>query len=185
MPRKKKLIITITAAVLMLLVSVGLTLAYIVTSSQPVINTFTVGNVAISLSETTGDTYPLLPGITLEKDPTLTVHTGSEACWVFFTIDEPADLPHFISYEIAEGWTLLEEGHTNVYYRQVNATYKDESFPLIKDDTVQVYDTVTEEDLAGLHEQKILNFTGYAIQRNGMTTVHDAWHQLSEEVTDR
>lgn len=185
MTRKKKLIITVVAAVLMLCVSIGLTLAYISASSNPVLNTFTIGNVDIALSETTGLTYPLLPGTTVEKDPTLVVHTGSDACWLFFTIEEDVNLTHFISFEIAEGWTLLEQGHHNVYYRQVDATYKDVAFPLIKNNSVQIYDTITEEDLAGLHSTPILNFTGYAIQKKGMTTVHDAWHQISEEVTDK
>ena len=185
MLRKKKLIITVVAAVLMMLVSVGLTLAYITASSRPVINTFTVGNVELTLSETTGEQYPLVPGVALAKDPTLTVHAGSDACWLFFTAEEDANLKQFVNYEIAEGWTPLD-GHTNVYYRRVPAAYSNLSFAILKDNTVQVKNTVTEENLASLQKAPVLKFTGYAIQQIGVATAQEAWQGLKDkEVTDR
>ena len=183
MPRKK-LIIAITAIALMLAVSIGLTLAYIAASSNPVQNTFTIGNVQLTLRETTGEYYHLLPGATLAKDPTLTVIAGSESCWVFFTVEEDARLKEYATYEIADGWYPLS-GHPNVYYRSVDTAAVNQSFPLIRDNTVQVSVLVTEEDLALLQQEGMpLKFVGYAIQQIGMDTPHQAWQEFSnEEVT--
>ena len=91
---KKALLLTL-CAVLLVVASVLGTMAYL-TSSDAVTNTFTVGNVSITLDETDvnlmgekdsdnrveQNTYHLLPGHEYVKDPMVTVEKGSEESYV-------------------------------------------------------------------------------------------------------
>ncbi len=92
---KKAMLMTLCAIILVVATVFG-TMAYL-TSTDEVVNTFTVGNVAIKLDEAkvnpdgslvTGaarvkaNSYKLLPGHTYTKDPTVTVVNGSEESYV-------------------------------------------------------------------------------------------------------
>lgn len=95
---KKAMLMTLCAIILVVATVFG-TMAYL-TSTDEVVNTFTVGNVAIKLDEapvdvngkaTTGDrvkanSYKLLPGHTYNKDPMVTVLNGSEASYIKMTV---------------------------------------------------------------------------------------------------
>lgn len=92
----RRILLLVACAVLLVSLSVGATLAYLTSTTQTVKNTFTVGNVNITLDEaevdeygenangrtTEGNEYKLLPGHTYTKDPTVTVVKGSEPCYV-------------------------------------------------------------------------------------------------------
>ena len=93
--RSKALLLSLCAMLLVAATIFG-TMAYL-TSSDKVVNTFTVGNVKINLDEAkvTEDgkpvtpaervkenSYKLLPGHTYTKDPTVTVEKGSESAYV-------------------------------------------------------------------------------------------------------
>ena len=99
---KKKLLIMSVAMVLVCAFAVGMTIAYL-TSTDEVVNTFTVGNVQIKLDEAdvdeygrvpqgspaprvTANTYKLIPGHTYTKDPTVTVLEGSEESYIKMTV---------------------------------------------------------------------------------------------------
>ena len=98
---KKKLLIMSVAMVLVCAFAVGMTIAYL-TSTDEVVNTFTVGNVQIKLDEADVDeygvpqgspaprvpenTYKLIPGHTYTKDPTVTVLSGSEESFIKMTV---------------------------------------------------------------------------------------------------
>ena len=95
---KKAMLMTLCAIILVVATVFG-TMAYL-TSTDEVVNTFTVGNVAIKLDEapvdgngkaTTGDrvkenSYKLLPGHTYNKDPMVTLLAGSETSYVKMTV---------------------------------------------------------------------------------------------------
>ena len=106
-----KPLLTLCCALLLVAAGVFGTLAYL-TGTDTVNNTFTVGNVKITLDEakvTTDGTpvegadrvkaneYHLLPGHTYTKDPTVTVKANSEACWLFVQVTESTDLKDFIT----------------------------------------------------------------------------------------
>ena len=103
---KKKLLIMSVAMVLVCAFAVGMTIAYL-TSTDEVVNTFTVGNVQIQLDEADVDeygeqlydsetgspaprvpenTYKLIPGHEYTKDPTVTVLSGSESSYIKMTV---------------------------------------------------------------------------------------------------
>ena len=100
MKKARKALLTLCAALLLVSMTVGVTVAYL-TSNDSVTNTFTVGKVAITLDEapvdangqrTTGtrvkaNTYHLLPGHEYDKDPIVHVDANSEDCFVFIRVD--------------------------------------------------------------------------------------------------
>ena len=92
---KKAMLMTLCAIILVVATVFG-TMAYL-TSTDEVNNTFTVGNVKITLDEAKVDTngspvegaarvkvndYKLLPGHTYTKDPTIHVDAASEDCFI-------------------------------------------------------------------------------------------------------
>ena len=93
---KKKIIITVLAAVL-LFAAVGTTLAILSDISGPVENTFTVGDINITLDESTGTEYQLIPGKAISKDPKVTVAANSEASWLFIEVTETENLDEYLT----------------------------------------------------------------------------------------
>ena len=100
MSNSKKTLLMLACAVMLVLVSVMGTMAYL-TSTDEVVNTFTVGNVKIKLDEAKANpdgtlvgnaervkanSYKLLPGHTYNKDPMVTVLEGSESSYVKMTV---------------------------------------------------------------------------------------------------
>lgn len=96
----KKMLMAVVAIVLIVVVSVSATFAYL-TADDSVENTFTVGKVEITLDEADVNTdgspvegaervkendYKLLPGHTYIKDPMVTVKEGSEASYIKMTV---------------------------------------------------------------------------------------------------
>ena len=117
----RKVLLTVCCAALLVCVTIGATVAYLTDSTQEIKITFTVGNVDISLAETTSN-YKMVPSQPIDKDPTVTVEAGSEACWLFVKIEESANLDNYISCDVAEGWTKLNTTPADtIYYRSVDA----------------------------------------------------------------
>lgn len=175
MQLKKKLLIALVA--LSLVISVPVTYAWLVKASNSVSNIFTVGDIRITLRETTGDTYYLTPGVTLEKDPVVTVHGGSEACWLFVRMEADPALNQLLTYQLADGWHALG-GHSGVYYRMVDLNAANQSFHILLQDQVTVNDFVTEEMLSTLAGHPTITFSAYAIQQEQVDSASQAWQLL-------
>ena len=96
--KKSKAILMVVCAMLLVAASVMGTLAYL-TSTDEVVNTFSVGKVKITLDEAKvgedgkaltgeaaarvkGNNYHLLPGHEYDKDPTVTVKAGSDESYI-------------------------------------------------------------------------------------------------------
>lgn len=164
---------------------IGSSIAWLMTSTDPIVNVFTYGDIQIKLEETTGDRYKMTPGATLEKDPKITVLADSEDCWLFVKIDESAveKLSDYIDYSVADGWTTLN-GVPGVYYREVDNSDQDVSFGVLADDQVTVKGSVTKEMLEKLNNANYptLTFTGYAVQRDAaieeIDTAAEAWNLI-------
>ena len=200
-----------TVAILLALVlaigcAVGGTLAWLISQTDPVVNTFTYGDINIDLYEheynarvnTLGtekvakvDDYKIIPGVDLPKDPTVEVKANSEACWLFvkvkeenwptFTDADDADKTKKVSYHIADGWAALDS-QPGVYYCQVDADDDAQEFPVLKGNTVTVSDTLTKDEGDQLKEKNTkLTFTAYAVQKDGIDTAADAWAKISAD----
>lgn len=86
----KKNILIVLLAVLLVVTSVGATLAYL-TDRDSEVNTFTVGDVTIDLNEEFEQGATLMPGVDIEKKPTIT-NTGKNDAWVWLTFAIPSAL---------------------------------------------------------------------------------------------
>ena len=184
--------LTLCCALLLVAAGVFGTLAYL-TGTDTVNNTFTVGNVKITLDEAKVNTdgtpvegadrvntneYHLLPGHTYTKDPTVTVKANSEACWLFVQVTESTNLKDFITYAIAEGWTALPSVD-GVYYREVSASDADQTFPVLAGNAVTVKNTVTKEMLTA-KDFANPTLTFKAIQKAHFDTPAAAWAEVSK-----
>lgn len=191
-----KVFLSLLALVLVVGCAVGGTIAWLTATTDPVVNTFTYGKINIELTETKPENKQatIIPGVNISKDPKVTVKAGSEACWLFVKVGE-ANWPTFIdedgrkvSYDIANGWTALDAtNHPGVYYREVDAVTADTDFYVLAGDTtypngvVTVSENLTKEDIKGLtgtHPQLI--FTAYAVQKDGIDTVAEAWAKVDK-----
>ena len=192
-----------TVAILLALVlaigcAVGGTLAWLISKTEPVVNTFTYGDINIDLYEheynagennlgtektTKVDNYKIIPGVDLPKDPTVEVKANSEACWLFVKVEKQGTfVADKVTYEIANGWTALTD-YTGVYYRAVDAVTADTSFDVLKDNKVTVSDTLTKEDIKGITTKPTLTFKAYAVQKDGITTAANAWAKIPATTT--
>ena len=175
---KKKIALSIAAIALVICCAVGGTLAWLTDKTGPVTNTFTVGNIDITLAESENLDLKMVPGNTITKDPKVTVEGGSEACWLFVKVEKSTNFDSFLTYTIDTGWTALT-GVDGVYYREVAASTTDQAFAVLADDQVTVKNTVTKANMDGLTSSgatlPTLTFTAYAVQKAGFTTADDAW----------
>ncbi len=184
MKSKKKIVTLLACAVLLVVGSVMGTMAYL-TSQDEVTNTFTVGNVKITLDEapvnengdaTTGErvkanSYKLLPGHEYDKDPTVHVDANSEACWLFVKVEngitDIEDADTILTQMGSNGWTLVAD-ETNVYAYE----------SIVKGgDNKVVFETFKVKGDANVSEytDAAINVTAYAVQADGFDTAAKAW----------
>lgn len=171
---KKKTVALLMACVMALGVAVGGTMAWLTDESGDVVNTFTVGDINIELTETdkgvgidtteddNANEYYFVPGDTLTKDPKVTVKAKSEDCYLFVKVDvennsctDDTLTPNvsanpIISWTIADGWTAYGDvknapkDGTYYYYRQVSKSDNDQSWEILTKNTVNISEAVTK-----------------------------------------
>ncbi len=91
---KKRTIAMIVSLVLAMAMGLGGTLAYL-TDRDSDVNVFTIGNVDIELTEKFEQGIELIPGVNIEKTPTIR-NTGNHAAWVWMTWSIPAALDNAV-----------------------------------------------------------------------------------------
>lgn len=185
--RNRKILLAGVSTVLIGVMTMAGTFAYLQESSEEVVNTFQPNSVHVKLTETNAEEeevterndFQIIPGTSEKKDPKVTV-TATVDSYVFVTVEDEAavtkDGKPLVEYEIAEGWEKLD-GYDNVYYREVEAEKnKDGSqiFPVLKDDKVYYPVDLTNEDMpeAGT---ATLSFQAFAIQKDGFVNALAAY----------
>ncbi len=195
--RTKALALTL-CAVLLVVGSVMGTMAYL-TSKDSVENTFTVGNVAITLDEAKVDTdgtevsgadrvkansYNLVPGHTYTKDPTVHVTANSEPCYVFVKVENGLSAFEATNNTIASqitntnAWTALE-GQEDVYYKTVAKSADAQDLTVFSSFTLS--NTANSVDGWNNLTSANIKVTAYAIQQDGFETASAAWAVVSAE----
>lgn len=179
-----KVLLIMLCAVVLVVLSVAGTLAYLSVKTDPVTNTFTAGNINIELEQTgTLDKAKIIPGKGYAVDPVVTVKEGSEACWLFVQIDKFDGFDNYFTYTVLGDWRPIADG-SNVYYRQMDATSVDTPLHILQvkteDPLTTLYakSTLTKKqcnDLNSLDLDLTLNFTAYAVQSFGVSTLEEAW----------
>lgn len=195
-----KVLALVACAVLLVVGSIAGTLAYM-TSQAEVTNTFTVGNVAITMTEAKvtaygvkdGDTrvttneYKLIPGHEYVKDPTIYVEAGSEECYLFVkvvngisAIEAAGDTT--IAKQLADNnWVVFDEANgIYVYKTTVDARKATENvvIPVFAKFTIASTANVTvdaDTDSVADYTKATVDVTAYAIQADGFDDAADAW----------
>lgn len=131
----KKIVAIVLAMVLVAVAAVGATMAYL-TDTKSVNNTFTMGNVKITLDEAdinnpngdrvTANTYDIYPGAVVDKDPTVhnvgkndayiravvTIENGMNWLGLYndnvWTAPQEAAFNALINNTLGEGWELVD-----------------------------------------------------------------------------
>jgi len=153
----KKTLMIMLALVLVIAMSVTGTMAYLTSKTEVVENTFTVGNVEITLDELNvnkygevdgtvsgrgnGNQYKLIPGHTYKKDPTVHVTVTSEQCYLFVKvvngITAIEDQAKTIAAQMAaKGW--VETDQENVYRYNTIVDARTEAKDVVVFDTFTV-----------------------------------------------
>ena len=194
-----KAMVMILAVMLIVGISVGGTLAWLTAKTDDVVNTFTTSDINITLVETKGGNnreFKMVPGWTIEKDPKVTVATGSEKCYLFVKLEKSSNFDSFMTYQIAAGWTQLKDANDNdvtgVFYRVVDTTGMGAPYSVLKDDQVSVKNTVTKEMMNGLTTDTTTSYptltvTAYASQYMKSNTKNftpaEAWTNVNPAST--
>ena len=176
-----KLFVMMLALVLVFGCAVGGTIAWLTAETAPVVNTFTYGDINITLGETTGSDYKIIPGVNIDKNPKVTVKKDSEACWLFVEVKEEGTfVANKVTYSIDDGWTQGDGTKipANVYYRSVDAVKADTDFAVLKNNKIYVSEELSKSDIQSITTQPTLTFTAYAIQKEAAGTAADAWAKI-------
>ena len=102
----KKLIVWLLVVILTAGVAIGGTLAYL-TDRDSAANVFTVGDVNIDLNEDFSQGSTLVPGVSIEKKPTIT-NVGLNKAWVWSTVAVPKNLAFVVEFTgTGTGWEVM------------------------------------------------------------------------------
>jgi predicted ribosomally synthesized peptide with SipW-like signal peptide len=193
---KKRAVATIAAVVIAVCaVFGGGTFAYLQAETEDVTNNFETNKVLVSLAETTGTEYDIIPGTSQEKDPVVTVDNTIDS-YVYVTVIDQTD--GNVTYEIADGWTKLGGDDSNIYYREVAGDADVKSFSVLKNDEVTYDASLVNSDMVdgngALKEGLELTFSASAVQKAPWNDPIQAYYQsdvtvssydeLAEEIAD-
>lgn len=190
MNMKKKLVTVCLVACMAVTAVAGGTLAYF-TDTKEATNTFTVGDVEITLNEDNwdGENAKLVPHATIKKDPSVTLTSGSENAWVFVELEigeglksmMEATKPEALNFSeqfaawvkneenvgVDADWELVKEDGNKLIYRYTDAAIEPGKTDALFD-TVVVPDGLTAEMVDDATGDKTIKVTAKAIQSEGV-----------------
>lgn len=183
----------IIALTLIICYTIGGTVAYLIKKAEPLVNTFTIGDIKITLEEgdddgngdPTKNQYSFGPNAQINKQAVVTVKSGSENCWLFVNVTESESFGDYLKYGIDSGW-LAMPNISGVYYMSVNASNIDQTFNVLEGENNQVTaaDGVTQEMVDKLGTEgnppfPTLTFKAYAVQKDAdIDTAAEAWSKI-------
>lgn len=194
MKKTSKALLLSLCAVLLVTASVLGTMAYL-TSQDQVVNTFTVGNVAITLDEkdvdnsTPGENdrdkanaYKLMPGHNYEKDPIVHVDANSEDCYLFVKVVNKItniEAEKTVAQQMTEkGWVAVDAANGIYVYTA------DKTNPAVvtKGSNITVFENFTiagnvDNTTLATYADKTITVNAYAIQADGFAgkTASEIW----------
>lgn len=197
--KTKKFLVGITGIALVAALTVGIALAYLTDSEQKV-NTFTVGDLDITLSEPewddTEDGKEMEPGYETEKDPTVKAVDGNSYMRVtleFAATDgaemsaaRVAKIMETLQYGGAAGvntkaFTKDETRSTVTKYVYNFGGVFEEGAEVTLFDTVKIPTAWNQTDLAVLGSYKLI-IRAEAIQASGFANAEEAYKALDAEI---
>lgn len=193
--RRKKFAVIIAVVALVSLTAVGVTYAYLTSKSQQIVNTFTVGDVQITLAESefnAADEHILVPGKTIDKNPTVTVLADSENCYVAFKVIVPKALDPLVTLNWdTDDWSQIakttDPDNSNNYAYYYNYKYeveKDSDNTVLESIFTNVFVNlnVTNAQLKALTSDDLkISVQAYAVQSLGFDSPEKAIDWLPED----
>ena len=203
----KKIIAWLLVVILTAGVAIGGTLAYL-TDRDSEANVFTVGDVNIDLNEDFSQGSTLVPGVSIEKKPTIR-NVGPNSAWVWSTVAVPKNLASVVeftgtgtSWEVMNSSTsttinnedyvlftilhteALEVGEeTDVLFSKVAMSTAVDVDPDGNWHTV-VDGVTTDLGWDNADGDPVIHVSAYAMQTNGFSNVKDAYDAYNEQWGD-
>ena len=168
MERNKKILLIALSVLLVVATAVGGTFAYLRSETDDVVNTFKANGVTVTLTETTGNSYNIVPGTVQAKDPAVTVENTLDV-YTYVEVTDATD--GLVDYTLAAGWLPLGDAYPNVYYREVKVDDAVKTFPVLNNNQVSYPASLTNEDMlednnSTLRTDIKLTFQAIAIQKD-------------------
>ena len=199
-----KAVVVALAGVLAIGGAVGGTLAWLTDETDTVTNTFTAGDIGITLTETSDGSFTIIPGGKDKKDPVVKVTGDSEKCYLFVEVleknnditDATAEPMKYVTWDFNDpdtqngnSWALLPNSENRViYWRVVESSSSEQFFYLLtgtgdgeyKNGAVSYSPDLTKGMLKAIKtgEEPSLAFTAYAIQYDYIDS------ELADDATD-
>ena len=199
---RNRILLTAVAALLLVAVTVGGTLAWLQANTEPVTNTFKPTAVSVAIDEhdylfdtnkldtnkligagNTESDYRLIPGLTMPKDPFVTVPAGSEEVYVYVEVIKENNFDTYITSEISSDWALIDG--TNVYYYKETVDTSAESATaagplyILSGDTYNTGEVTVKDTVGGTVAMPTayptIKFKAYVIQAATFMNATDAW----------
>ena len=190
--RARRVALTLCLIVATMLVSVGGTIAWLTATSGTVTNTFTTGDINITLEEYAYDAesnsldktvanavtaisdYKVYPGAELPKEPFVTVTAGSEPCYVFVCVENNLKLDNGTGVAtIAYNSKWVKVGGTDdkavyKYTEEVDALNAAVQLDSVFTKVTIATESVTKANISQLKDDTIV-INAYAHQSNATT----------------
>ncbi len=180
MTKQKKVVLSGILLLVIMLVTVTPTLAWLSDGSDSVVNYFGGGAIAIILDEADVDAsgspiedasrvtenhYKYMAGSVLTKDPTVTVLADSENCYVYVCVDNQLPMELFTLDFNLEEWIVVAEMEDMTIYRYVDVVESSEEDQVLTPifTQVEVSADLTADDINALGTRTV-TVTAFAIQ---------------------
>ena len=191
---KKKIASLVLVFALALALGIGGTVAWLTAQTEAVVNTFTVGDINLTLAESVANTFDIVPGDIKAKDPTVTVAANSENCYVFVKVTE-ANNTHaaltgaIVSWAVDTSiWTAVPN-HAGYWYKEVNKSNSATPITVFtdaiaddgKNGSVSINENITKEMVTAINGNKpTITVVAAAVQKDNIPNVETAWDKLPD-----
>ena len=186
----KKILALTLAAVLLVAVGVGGTLAWLVAETEAVENTFAPSDLGVDIEESK-NTYKIIPGGDDDKDPKAWITTGSEPAYLFVVITETNNIftangttHNYVDYTLASGWNTLSDPTTadgvitTVIWRSVSEQQINVKYDILAGNKVYYNTEITKATMPTTATQPEITFQAYACQSANVADAATAWSYI-------
>jgi len=171
---KTSVIILVVAVLIAICTITNGTYAWLSGKTKILNSSFTYGDIKISINDDDSNDYEIMPGTKITKNTNIKVAAKSEDCWLYIKIDKSDNFDEFMTYELIDGWTVLE-GENNVYYREVSKLSTDQYFNIIKNNEIMVKPELTKQMIDSIQNNyPTFTVTAYAVQRDSKIDALDS-----------
>lgn len=191
---KKKILTAALAVCMLATLVIGVSLAYF-TDTESKTNTFTVGNVDITLTEPnwlgdSADAVRLIPGKTIAKNPTIKVAQSSQTAYTFMKVQLSPDFQKLITdwataQNVSNPKEVISDWFSSTVKPKIMAANIEEGYvilgvlsPKAAGESVTYFDEVTvpetvTQDMIKADGTYTIDITAYAIQAEGFYTTDE------------